>query len=290
MHQKLGRLGSAPCSLKSSKSKSAVFIRSGGPSHNCSGSGFGPPVAHPCKASPLQGFKPYHPPSGPKSKDNPPRSPLLLAVAPSDTSATVIQSTLLCFLRINTHSGKVRLLPLVRLSQQRTPILSSLIVQMHRSYSLRQSRAPTAAQILMPAPPPSSTKGSRFFAGHLGMTFRKNTAGAFAPELAKRLTQLIKMEKSLMRSIELVAQSFFLFTIDVDSRSPVSERKSRSNSPFGAKSAMTMSLTSPINLASSSSKWANSKIALSVPFLSLHLKLTFGRPLRSISFDTKTNP
>ena len=76
---------------------------------------------------------------------------------------------------------------------------------MHRSYSLRQSRAPTAAQIQTPAPPQSSTKGGRLFsASSIGFSFRKGTAGAFAPELAKRLTQLIKMEKGLMRSIELV--------------------------------------------------------------------------------------
>jgi len=36
------------------------------------------------------------------------------------------------------------------------------------------------------------------------LSFRKGAAGAFAPELAKRLSQLIKMEKSLMRSVELV--------------------------------------------------------------------------------------
>lgn len=75
---------------------------------------------------------------------------------------------------------------------------------MHRSYSLRQSRAPTAAQIQIPPPPQSSTKGRFFSASALGFSFRKGTAGAFAPELAKRLTQLIKMEKGLMRSIELV--------------------------------------------------------------------------------------
>jgi len=79
---------------------------------------------------------------------------------------------------------------------------------MHRSYSLRQSRAPTAAQIQTPPPPISSTKSHRFFSGgsSLGLSFRKSTAGAFAPELAKRLSQLIKMEKSLMRSIELVGR------------------------------------------------------------------------------------
>jgi len=75
---------------------------------------------------------------------------------------------------------------------------------MHRSYSLRQSRAPTAAQIQTPPPPSSSTKGGRFFVGSMGLNFRKGAAGAFAPELAKKLSQLIKMEKGLMRSIELV--------------------------------------------------------------------------------------
>lgn len=76
---------------------------------------------------------------------------------------------------------------------------------MHRSYSLRQSRAPTASQIQTPPPPVSSTKSGRFFSSSaLGLNFRKSAAGAFAPELAKRLSQLIKMEKSLMRSIENV--------------------------------------------------------------------------------------
>ena len=75
---------------------------------------------------------------------------------------------------------------------------------MHRSYSLRQSRAPTASQIQTPPPPMSSTKGARIFNSSLSLNFRKGAAGAFAPELAKKLSQLIKMEKSLMRSIELV--------------------------------------------------------------------------------------
>ncbi|KAF2667197.1 hypothetical protein BT63DRAFT_481636 [Microthyrium microscopicum] len=37
-------------------------------------------------------------------------------------------------------------------------------------------------------------------------TFRSRTAGAFGPDLAKKLTQLVKMEKNLMRSMELVAR------------------------------------------------------------------------------------
>src|SRR5579859_1095468 len=103
---------------------------------------------------------------------------------------------------------------------------------MQRSYSLRQSRAPTASQIQTPPPPQSSTKSGRFFGGSsLGFSFRKGTAGAFAPELAKRLSQLIKMEKSLMRSIELV---YILRWTQVNCRSAVRERKSRNNFPFGA--------------------------------------------------------
>jgi hypothetical protein len=34
---------------------------------------------------------------------------------------------------------------------------------MHRTYSMRQSRAPTASQIQNPPPPVSSTKTGRFF-------------------------------------------------------------------------------------------------------------------------------
>ena len=34
---------------------------------------------------------------------------------------------------------------------------------MHRTYSMRQSRAPTASQLQTPPPPSSSTKGHRLF-------------------------------------------------------------------------------------------------------------------------------
>ena len=40
----------------------------------------------------------------------------------------------------------------------------------------------------------------------LGHAFRKNTAGAFGPDLAKKLSQLVKMEKNLMRTMELVGK------------------------------------------------------------------------------------
>jgi hypothetical protein len=57
-----------------------------------------------------------------------------------------------------------------------------------------------------PAPPPSSTKSGRFFGvGGLSSTIKKNIAGATGPELSKKLTQYIKMEKNVMRAIELTA-------------------------------------------------------------------------------------
>jgi hypothetical protein len=40
----------------------------------------------------------------------------------------------------------------------------------------------------------------------IGHSFRSKTAGAFGPDLAKKLTQLVKMEKNLMRSMELVGR------------------------------------------------------------------------------------
>jgi hypothetical protein len=39
-----------------------------------------------------------------------------------------------------------------------------------------------------------------------GHTFRKNTAGTFGPDLAKKLSTLVKMEKNVMRSMELVGK------------------------------------------------------------------------------------
>ncbi|KAJ9236955.1 primary component of eisosome [Paecilomyces variotii] len=78
---------------------------------------------------------------------------------------------------------------------------------MHRTYSMRQTRAPTAAQLENPPPPPSSTKTGRIFGkGGFGHAFRKSAAGAFGPDLAKKLSQLVKMEKNVMRSMELVGR------------------------------------------------------------------------------------
>ncbi|EEH35323.1 sphingolipid long chain base-responsive protein LSP1 [Paracoccidioides lutzii Pb01] len=78
---------------------------------------------------------------------------------------------------------------------------------MHRTYSMRQSRAPTASELENPPPPPSTTKTNRLFGKiSFGHAFRKQTAGAFGPELSKKLSQLVKMEKNVMRSMELVGR------------------------------------------------------------------------------------
>ncbi|CAM9018233.1 hypothetical protein WICANDRAFT_29490 [Wickerhamomyces anomalus NRRL Y-366-8] len=77
---------------------------------------------------------------------------------------------------------------------------------MHRTYSLRNSRAPTASQLQSPPPPTSTTKSKFFGKAGIASTFRKNAAGNFGPELARKLSALIKLEKNVLRSIELVAR------------------------------------------------------------------------------------
>lgn len=72
---------------------------------------------------------------------------------------------------------------------------------------MRSSRAPTQSQIQNPPPPTSSTKNGRIFGrGNFGHAFRKQAAGAFGPDLAKKLSQLVKMEKNVMRTLELVSR------------------------------------------------------------------------------------
>lgn len=39
-----------------------------------------------------------------------------------------------------------------------------------------------------------------------GHAIRRNAGGAFGPDLAKKLSQLVKMEKNVMRSMETVAK------------------------------------------------------------------------------------
>ncbi|KAI5294954.1 hypothetical protein KEM52_002765 [Ascosphaera acerosa] len=77
---------------------------------------------------------------------------------------------------------------------------------MHRTYSMRNQRLPTASEMETPLPPPSTTKNNRLFSASFGHAFRRSTAGAFSPSLSKKLSQLVKMEKNVMRSIEQVSR------------------------------------------------------------------------------------
>ncbi|POS87371.1 sphingolipid long chain base-responsive protein LSP1 [Erysiphe pulchra] len=45
-----------------------------------------------------------------------------------------------------------------------------------------------------------------FFFHFIGHALRRQTAGQFGPDLAKKLSQLVKMEKNVMRSMELVSR------------------------------------------------------------------------------------
>ncbi|RMZ80763.1 hypothetical protein DV738_g2706, partial [Chaetothyriales sp. CBS 135597] len=105
------------------------------------------------------------------------------------------------------HCESLLLLLLVLTTVPGSSFADLWCAKMHRTYSMRQSRAPTASQLENPPPPPSSTKTGRLFGrSNIGHAFRKGTAGAFGPDLAKKLSQLVKMEKNVMRSMELVGR------------------------------------------------------------------------------------
>ena len=53
---------------------------------------------------------------------------------------------------------------------------------------------------------PGFHKLTASFRRRVGHAFRKSTAGAFGPDLAKKLAILVKMEKNVMRSMELVGR------------------------------------------------------------------------------------
>lgn len=76
---------------------------------------------------------------------------------------------------------------------------------MHKTYSLRNSRTPTASQLQNPPPPAATTRGRFFGRGGLASALRKNTAGALGPQLARKLAQLVKIEKNVLRALEIAA-------------------------------------------------------------------------------------
>lgn len=117
----------------------------------------------------------------------------------------------------------------------RAPTASQIQVHIIACRLRLGSQSPLTVCEQNPPPPPSSTKSHRFFGrggfgkphpplfqrgltfsrrethgsgltGSLGHALRRNAAGAFGPDLAKKLSQLVKMEKNVMRSLELVAK------------------------------------------------------------------------------------
>jgi hypothetical protein len=79
--------------------------------------------------------------------------------------------------------------------------------------------------------------------GGAGHAFRKNAAGAFGPDLAKKLSQLVKMEKNVMRSMELVGRERMEVAVShvSFSRWPhAADAVHSNNSPFGVNHVTTM--------------------------------------------------
>lgn len=60
----------------------------------------------------------------------------------------------------------------------------------------------------------------------IGHAFRKGTAGAFGPDLAKKLSQLVKMEKNVMRSMELVGRERMEVAVSTCQHMPRTSRES----------------------------------------------------------------
>ena len=74
-----------------------------------------------------------------------------------------------------------------------------------------------------------------------GHAFRKSTAGAFGPDLAKKLSTLVKMEKNTMRSMELVGRERMEVAVrEMDSSKNHAYAISSNNCPSGARLVMTM--------------------------------------------------
>ena len=72
-------------------------------------------------------------------------------------------------------------------------------------------------------PSSAETKGSRAnnLSATSGHALRRNAAGAFGPDLAKKLAQLVKMEKNVMRSLETVAKERMEVAVRAPSLSPL---------------------------------------------------------------------
>jgi hypothetical protein len=87
----------------------------------------------------------------------------------------------------------------------------------------------------------------------IGHAFRRQAAGAFGPDLAKKLSQLVKMEKNVMRSMELVGRErmevavWTSLNFPRERRSVTDRAGSSNNCPSGARHVTRMSRMSPIS-------------------------------------------
>lgn len=92
------------------------------------------------------------------------------------------------------------------------------------------------------------------FRGCVGHAFRKSTAGAFGPDLAKKLAILVKMEKNVMRSMELVGRERMEVAVSCPRQSAVPTAilivEYSNNSQSGVRVVMTMFRTLRTNLVS----------------------------------------
>jgi hypothetical protein len=61
----------------------------------------------------------------------------------------------------------------------------------------------------------------------IGHALRRQTAGQFGPDLAKKLSQLVKMEKNVMRSMELVGRERMEVAVSSSFPSELSEAHER---------------------------------------------------------------
>jgi len=102
----------------------------------------------------------------------------------------------------------------------------------------------------------------------LGHAIRRQTAGQFGPDLAKKLSQLVKMEKNVMRSMELVGRERMEVAVSRCFRHFRRINKAvwlidgSNNSPSGARHAMTMFRMSRTSLVSCSTRLVSLRISM----------------------------
>jgi hypothetical protein len=120
----------------------------------------------------------------------------------------------------------------------------------------------------------------------LGHAIRRQTAGQFGPDLAKKLSQLVKMEKNVMRSMELVGRE--RMEVAVSRRFRHFRRINRgawlidcsNNSPFGARHAMTMFRMSRTSLVSCSTRLVSLRISMLIVMINTVLLSRASETLR----------